>query len=134
MIQLINDKGLLCIPADKDEDDPDLILYRYSSGDCDTVNWPNPNIKLLRGALFDAREMGVIADIPSVLLPDGTQFDIDEPYFQEGDRVVWTDPSDTRKKQEGFLTWVEYVGDFRLNIQLDKEWQAEVCESELRKL
>ncbi len=78
MLQLINDKGLLFIPADADEDDPDLLLRRYSAGDCDTVRWPEPDLKILRGALKDAREMGIIADVSSVLLPDGTQFDIDE--------------------------------------------------------
>ena len=56
----------------------DSLLMADYGMDCDTVCWPNPDLKVLRHALFDAREMGTIpADTKAVLLPDDTQVEID---------------------------------------------------------
>jgi hypothetical protein len=52
-------------------------LYLNSS-DVDTIAWPDYNPKNLAGALYDAIEEGEIPDIRTVILPDGTEFDIDK--------------------------------------------------------
>ncbi len=44
--------------------------------DVNTIAWPNPDERELRSALFDAREMGMIPNVQSVLLPDGSEFRI----------------------------------------------------------
>ena len=54
-----------------------LLMRGYDAGDCDTIHWPNPNEENLRAALFDAREQGFIPDLPTVILPDGTEFTIE---------------------------------------------------------
>ena len=55
-----------------------VILTRtYDGGDCDTIRWPKPNEENLKAALFDAREQGFIPDLPTVILPDGSEFKID---------------------------------------------------------
>jgi len=60
-----------------DDVEKDVILVaQYPEGDCDTVRWPKPDPFTLRRALYDAREMGIIPDVLSVLLPDGTEFEI----------------------------------------------------------
>ena len=51
-----------------------ILVVRYDAGDCDTIRWPNPDEEHLRSALFDDREMGIIPDVRSVLLPDGKEF------------------------------------------------------------
>ena len=48
-----------------------ILLCVYPEGDCDTIKWPNPDMKNLASALFDDRECGFIGDV-EVLLPDGT--------------------------------------------------------------
>lgn len=58
-------------------DDP-ILMVRYDAGDCDTIKWPRPNRQNLARALYDAREMGIIPDGSLVLLPDGTEFNIDK--------------------------------------------------------
>lgn len=62
-----------------DEDGHDMILLHiYPAGDCDRIDWPNPNLKHLSGCLFDGREMGYIpANDSAVLLPDGSVFEIE---------------------------------------------------------
>ena len=59
-----------------DGEDP-ILIFEYPSGDVDTIAWPKPNRKNLAGALYDARETGLIPDVPTVILPDGTEFNID---------------------------------------------------------
>jgi hypothetical protein len=81
-IQLTAEDGLLCTPhsalmdvflKQHFEEDPPLLAH-YPAGDYDTVNWPNPNEEILRTALFGARETGLIPDVRSVILPDGSEF------------------------------------------------------------
>lgn len=62
------------LPADRDP----ILLFEHPGGDHDTVKWPRPNRKHLAGALYDAREQGLIPDNPVVLLPDGKEFNIDQ--------------------------------------------------------
>lgn len=52
-----------------------IIIYRYSSGDCDTIPWPmNGEARYhLRKALYDMRECGMV-DGNVVLLPDDSFF------------------------------------------------------------
>lgn len=86
-LKLIEKNGLLMVPANAiynahlraafaDSDGPPLI-HVYPEGDRDVVKWPNPDEEVLRGALFRAREVGLIADVKAVELPDGREFIID---------------------------------------------------------
>lgn len=50
---------------------PLILLIRYPEGDCDTIEWPNPDRENLHTCLFNDRECGTIQD-EEVLLPDGT--------------------------------------------------------------
>ena len=110
------------------------LMFRYPAGDVDMVRWPEPNLRLLRGALFDARESGIIKDTLSVLMPDGGEFLLDEPYWNVGDNVTWTDPDDGVCSRTGVLTAVSELGDFNLAITMEDGWMAEVCESELKRV
>jgi len=68
--KLLNDDGdLACGDT--------LLIYYYPSGDVDTIAWPRPNPKHLRCALYDAREQGIIPNVPAVILPSGEEFLID---------------------------------------------------------
>lgn len=49
-----------------------LLLRRYDGGDVDTIAWPLVDAEGLAIALYDAREMGIIPDVATVILPDGT--------------------------------------------------------------
>jgi len=64
-----------------------LLLVVYGGGDCDTIHWPFGASKLeaydeakdrsnLASALYDEFEMGNLNE-RTVLLPDGTEFNID---------------------------------------------------------
>jgi hypothetical protein len=84
-VRLLCEDGQLCIPRDAVEDEfilkhmtgNPLLLCVYDAGDCDTVRWPNPNPDTLRAALYRAREVGLVAGYPDiVLLPDGSAFSI----------------------------------------------------------
>jgi len=55
----------------------EILIYRYICGDCDAISWPNPNPQRLASVLFDAFECGDLRS-RTVLLPDGTEFDIDD--------------------------------------------------------
>ncbi len=86
MIQLICEDGYLYTPRSAMSDPLLLAHYRenpilikiYDEGDCDTIKWPDYDAKNLRSALYDARETGCITGYPtSVLLPDGTVFEIE---------------------------------------------------------
>lgn len=57
-----------------------ILLHRYPDGDCDTVSWPNPNLKHLRSELFDAVETGDISEKTIVRLPNGEVFPIYVPF------------------------------------------------------
>ncbi len=66
-----------------------ILLVRYPAGDCDTINWPNPNRGNLACALFDACEMGELpSDCRAVTLPDGTSFEI-ESEMPESEPYQW---------------------------------------------
>jgi hypothetical protein len=54
-----------------------MLVGESPGGDPCTARWPNPNMRDLQSCLYDAREMGTIPDVKSVLLPDGTEFIID---------------------------------------------------------
>jgi hypothetical protein len=54
-----------------------LLVAGWGESAC-TIKWPLFNQTRLREALFDAREMGMIADVRSVVLPDGRTFQIDQ--------------------------------------------------------
>jgi hypothetical protein len=78
MVQLIERFGSLYYPGDPRRDcaavEPGAavpVLVIYDAGDCDGVEWPNPNRDKLHRALYDDRERGLIGD-EEVLLPDGT--------------------------------------------------------------
>ena len=53
------------------------LLFQHPGGDYDSIKWPDYDPTHLAGALYDAREQGLIPDVSSVILPDGTTFDID---------------------------------------------------------
>ena len=62
----------------RDEDGKDQILIRrYNAGDCDTISWPDPDLKNLASALYDAFEKGQIKT-RLLFLPNGDTFNIDE--------------------------------------------------------
>lgn len=63
-----------------------ILICRHPEGDCDTIPWPMVSEfrtkerldEILRSALFDERECGTLPiDCQSVLLPDGSEFEID---------------------------------------------------------
>jgi hypothetical protein len=93
MIQLIAIRGRLHIPNSAITDklaadfyrtapcrDP-IVVCNYAAGDCDTVPWPMEDpeysMETLSKALYDSREVGLIPNDQSVLLPDGTEFEIE---------------------------------------------------------
>ena len=53
------------------------ILICGEGEERDTIAWPLTDERNLAAALYDAREMGIIPDVQSVILPDGTEFGID---------------------------------------------------------
>ena len=64
-ITLTNDDGDLAYNGG-------VLLYWHKSGDVDVVSYPRPNLKHLRAALYDAREMGFIPrDVGVAKLPSG---------------------------------------------------------------
>jgi hypothetical protein len=62
--RLVDVNGRLCLP------NGDIIVLVYPEGDCDTFDAQNPDIKKLRSALYDCREMGEL-DCTEVTLPNG---------------------------------------------------------------
>lgn len=54
-----------------------VLVRHYDGGDVDTIAWPLVDSESLAIALYDAREMGIIPSVQSVILPDGTSFGID---------------------------------------------------------
>jgi hypothetical protein len=55
-----------------------ILICRYRAGDCDSIQWPNPNWENLRSALYDCREVGLLpSNCRVVTLPDDSLFDID---------------------------------------------------------
>ena len=59
------------MPIDNHNAPGPIVLCVYKEGDCDTIEWPNVNIKNLARALYDAREMGYFDDDTVILLPNG---------------------------------------------------------------
>jgi hypothetical protein len=128
----INWDDILSNSSDKTAQGNQRLALRYFTGGCDEVCWPKPDIAALRGALDDARETGWIRHVDSVLLPDDTEFFIDQPYWKAGDHITWTDPDDCICSRTGILQSVTYLNDSELHIVLEDDWAAEVNESELR--
>lgn len=56
-----------------------LLLRISDEGDCESLRWPVKRSKrqTLATALYDARERGIIPNVPSVILPDGSEFFIE---------------------------------------------------------
>lgn len=92
VVQLVAEDGTLHVPfeaivdqlqrewhSEDGKGQSALLLRLYDAGDCDTIRWPlrDRDRENLKAALFDAREMGLIPDVASVLLPDGVEFIID---------------------------------------------------------
>lgn len=82
--RIITDDGILCT-AKADIQDPlaaqfyshdPVLVVTHQSGERDTIEWPlcDGGAELLRSALYDARERGIIPDVQSVVLPDGVEF------------------------------------------------------------
>lgn len=71
--QLTDVEGELCLS------DADLtpVTHYTGHGDVSTITWPEPDAHKLRNMLYDLRETGEIPDVDTVLLPDGTHFDIE---------------------------------------------------------
>jgi len=82
--------GILCLPLSgitdalmrdffKDEETV-LLICQYPAGDHDLAHWPfcEDGERILRSALYDAREQGLMPDAKTVVLPDGTEFVIDK--------------------------------------------------------
>lgn len=70
-------------PAYREYFDGDPGLICRASEDPAMIKWPNRHMTQatkaqLAGALYDSREMGLIPDCKVVLLPDGTEFHIDD--------------------------------------------------------
>ena len=80
----VNEFGHLCTAREDIQDKPlrdvfpgdPVLVCRYEEGDCDVATWPMTEgmDRILDSALFDAREMGMIPDCNSVLLPDGKEW------------------------------------------------------------
>ena len=76
-ITLVGVQGSLYFPPEiKDQfgEPSPIVLCIYPEGDCDTINWPKPNMKNLERALYDNNEMGIIPADTEVLLPNGKKF------------------------------------------------------------
>lgn len=56
-----------------------ILLHHSEEGDCDSLRWPlqRGKRKALAAALYDDRERGIIPNVPSVILPDGSEFFIE---------------------------------------------------------
>lgn len=56
-----------------------ILLVRYPEGDCDAIGWPltKKDRANLASALYDEFEMGNLRE-RTVLLPNGTEFNIDD--------------------------------------------------------
>jgi hypothetical protein len=65
----------LAIPS-KDGGEPKTLMTFSRYGEPDEPEWPNYDENTLRQALQDAVNKGTIPDVPSVILPDGTLFEI----------------------------------------------------------
>ena len=97
-VQLIDINGTLYTPFDAITDklqrdwhthdgkqEHPILIAEVGGGDHDTIPWPMKSqfrtkkelTQNLASALYDAREMGTIPSVSSVLLPDGTEFAID---------------------------------------------------------
>lgn len=77
-IQLVVKDGTLYYPdsvIDWSGEPGPIVLCVYPEGDCDTIQWPNPNLKNLAAALFDDREMGQFEDGEEIQLPNGDKVD-----------------------------------------------------------
>lgn len=51
------------------------ILLCFFDQDVNSIAWPNPDLRELRSALYDARETGMIPFVQSVELPDGSELE-----------------------------------------------------------
>ena len=74
-IRLIAKDGRLFYPdtvKDQYGDPGPILLCIYDEGDCDAIEWPNPNRANLKRTLFDNREEGFFGDDDFIELPDHT--------------------------------------------------------------
>lgn len=77
-----------------------VLLCEHPGGDHDTIVWPAPRGEreranwrlMLRSALYDARECGVIPNIAAVILPDGSEFGIDAGWWVGLPRAIRATP------------------------------------------
>ena len=68
----------LAIPS-TDGGDPTTLMTFSRYGEPEEPEWPNYDENVLRKALMDAVNTGKIPDVSSVILPDGTPFEVDGP-------------------------------------------------------
>lgn len=69
VVKLTVSAGMLALP------NGDVLVCRYSAGDCNTIDAAEPNQEDLHLALYDEREIGGLpADCRSVELPNGDVF------------------------------------------------------------
>lgn len=59
--------------------EPQTLMTFSSYGEPEEPEWPNYDKNVLRKALMDAVNTGKIPDVSSVILPDGTPFEVDGP-------------------------------------------------------
>lgn len=71
--QLTDVEGELCLS----DDDKTPVTHYNGHGDVSTIARPDYDFHKLRNMLYDLRETGEIPDVDTVLLPDGTSFDIE---------------------------------------------------------
>jgi hypothetical protein len=92
------------------------LLYVYPAGDCDVADWPLTMPRVLCGALYDAREMGLIPiDTVAAILPDGTRFEItDQP---DEDPLVVSMTEEIRHRE-----WEENVA--RQDAEFERDFLA----------
>lgn len=84
-VAVVEKYGILGLMVEKDEwmapEGFKSLLFFYPAGDVDSVPWPMKDDEdkyHLSVALYDAREMGDMPDVPVVKLPDGSSFDIED--------------------------------------------------------
>lgn len=100
-LKLFEKNGLLLVPvsaiynahlrASHADRDGAILIHIYPEGDRDVVKWPEPDDEILRGALFRAREVGLIADVKAVELPDGREFIIDADKARDDRKLIARD-------------------------------------------
>jgi hypothetical protein len=86
-------------------------------GDVGSLLWPQSNITRLRNALYDAREVGDLPDVPAVILPNGEAFEIEGLFWKVGDVIRLRD-----QVAYHTLTHVESLPDGTLFMRANDGW------------